>query len=147
MPKNTITTLKQKVSEATKIPLVKIKLIFPWTQYYTGDAESLIPTFSIENKTVVHCLAKPDSTQQAASTQTQTQQKTIPTATVIAPTTTTESSLNIMEACLQELMSQNSSKIYMTALQTLSKMTTNIIQKPHKEKYHKVELSNAAFDR
>lgn len=158
MPKNaSISTLKEKASEATKIPLAKIKLIFRG-RIVTGDAESLISKFNIENETVVHCLGKPDASAAAATASNQTETKKETTSatasTVTAPTTTststtanTESSPKTMEACLQKLKSQNSSEIYITALQTLSKMASNIIQKPHEEKYRKVKLSNAAFGR
>lgn len=155
MPKNgSISTLKEKASEATKIPLAKMKLIFRG-RIVTGDAELLISKFNIENDTVVHCLGKPDVTAAAASNQTETKETTSATAsTVTAPTSTSssttatkESSPKTMEACLQKVKSQNSSEIYITALQTLSKMASNIIQKPLEEKYRKVKLSNAAFGR
>lgn len=163
MPKNaSISTLKEKASEATKIPLAKIKLIFRG-RIITGDAESLISKFNIENETVVHCLGKPDAaaaasnqTNQSQTNQNQTEETTsaatastvtAPSATANSITNNIESSPKTLEACLHKLKSQNSSEIYITALQTLSKMASNIIQKPHEEKYRKVKLSNAAFGR
>jgi hypothetical protein len=158
----TPTQLRENVSEATKIPLAQLRLIFRGRMIKDDDSGStkVIPEYKLESDCVLHCMGKPsssggDSTTNAAAAAAST---TTTTATTAGPTVSVPTSASAPQAAaasvqdplqtaLQTLMSSNAPSVYMTAVSTLEKILSNIGSHPMEDKYRKVKQLNAAFQK
>ncbi|KAL7576845.1 hypothetical protein ACA910_013858 [Epithemia clementina (nom. ined.)] len=77
----------------------------------------------------------------------------IPPGVATAPISSTVSSSSSLSSPLEQALHQlqsapsTTSAHYRTALQTLHKLVSNIVQHPHEEKYRRIKPSNAAFSK
>jgi len=95
--------LRQRVSEATKIPLKDLRLIFRGRMIKDNDSvASVIDEYKLENDSVLHCMGKPvkdtnnnndsssnsSSNHQSTAAATATDTTTVPNRTVVPPLST-----------------------------------------------------------
>ena len=153
-------TLRQLVSQATKIPLDKLRLIFRGRLIGDDNDKNAVEEFKLEDGSVLHCMGKPEETAPAPTTTTATAtasaagavayagaQVTLQpgaTANAAAAAATTDNSL---QAALEILRSNHSPQVYATAVTTLDKILSNIIQHPMEEKYRRMRKQNPAFQK
>ncbi|GAX09755.1 hypothetical protein FisN_11Lh277 [Fistulifera solaris] len=162
-PSITSTQLRQQVAEATKIPLETLKLIFRGRIIANNDTQLAVSEFKLEDGSVLHCMGKPapaaSTAEGAASSQTATTSNVasaaaalpasrlsfnaFPSASVSVP----DSTADPLQAALATLRAGLSPADYLTAVQTLEKIVSNIVTQPMEEKYRSLKKSNVAFQR
>lgn len=153
-------TLHKIASDATTIPLTSIRLIFRGKIIPSLEEGNVVESFKLEDGCVVHCMGKPAAP--AANTSVPASSSVNSTGSVVTPPSTaaassasasiaTSNTLNGLNekhpltSALEGMKSHHSSSEYTTALNTISKILSNIISNPTEEKYRKVKRSNAAF--
>lgn len=153
IPKDvTPAALRKLVSEATKIPLDKLRLIFRGRLIGNDGTKNAVEEFKLEEGTVLHCMGKPEGATAAvappaaaiASTAGSSISSTTIPQTNAAPA---PSSSNPLQAAFATMRSGNPPLTYVTAVTTLEKILTNIIANPMEEKYRSVKKQNAAFQK
>lgn len=159
LPTVTATELRQKVSEATSIPLSSLRLIFRGKLIADDAGKQAVEEFKLEEGSVLHCMGKPSSGPAVSREESATAlpgsalpsagpRMTIPPVAAISrvsPLSPTVS--DPFKNSLQALRASNSSADYLTAVTTLEKILNNITQHPMEEKYRKVKKDNPAFQR
>lgn len=159
----TSTQLRAQAAAATRIPLAALKLIFRGRLLADNNSNTVIEEFKLEEGSVVHCMGKPAAEAAAASSE-QHSNNTTATTTTTAPnllptvsvppsttatttTTTATPAADPLTAALQTLRTSNAPNVYQTAIATLDKILSNIVQHPLEEKYRSLKVHNAAFQR
>jgi ubiquilin len=163
-PSVTSTQLRQQAAEATKIPIESLKLIFRGRLISNNDTQLAVSEFKLEDGSVLHCMGKPapaaSSAEGGVSSQAATTNNNLasasaaqpasrlsfnafPSASVSAPAPTADP----LQAALATLRAGLSQADYLTAVQTLEKILSNIVTQPMEEKYRSLKKSNAAFQR
>jgi PUB domain. len=138
--------LFQVASEATKIPLDNLKLIFRGRiiSNSNDDEGNVVDEFKLEDGSVIHCMGKPVETAampapaEPASAAAEINVESSTAAKTNPPPCPLKTSLG-------RIKSHHSASEYKTALDTLTKLLSNVIQNPMEEKYRKVKKSNAVF--
>ena len=154
IPKDvTSSNLRKLASEATKIPLPNLRLIFRGKIIGENETIKAVDEFKLDADCVIHCMGKPvnqataSSQAPAAGAATSTAGSSVtiqpPTSNAAAPAP----SANTLQAAFATLRSSNSPPTYMTAVTTLEKILSNIIGNPMEEKYRRVKINNAAFQK
>jgi hypothetical protein len=153
----TPTQLRQKASQATSIPISALRVIFRGRMIKDDDAAKVIDEYKLETDCVLHCIGTPveSSGAAAASTTTTTAAATATAAPSSFPSVAAAASapapaaaaVDPMQAALQTLRSSNPPATYTTAVTTLEKILGNIANNPLEDKYRKVKLGNAAFQK
>ena len=160
----TPTQLRQKVSEATKIPLKDLRLIFRGRMIKDDDSiPSVTVEYKLEEDSVLHCMGKPvedSSVAPSVAAPAVPDTTTVPNRTVVPPLSTATappaaaSSIpaaaptaraDPLTKALTRLKQNNPLSVYSTAVGTLEKILTNIANNPMEEKYRRVKKNNAAF--
>lgn len=143
--------LRKNASDATKIPLSSLRLIFRGRMIKDDESSEVVPEYKLESDCVLHCLGKP--AEDSSSTN--------PPPTV---SSTAGSSVTVgmggqpvaqapgqggdpLKLGINTLMASNSPAVFLTAVSTLEKILSNIIANPLEEKYRKVKRQNAAFQK
>lgn len=143
-------SLRAKASEATKIPLETMRLIFRGRLVGNENDKNAVEEYKLEQDSVIHCMGKPVQTAAvptpSAATATSGSSVTVPVTTGV-PVGPTSASPATLTAALTALRTSNSSSVYLTAVQTLEKILSNIANNPLEEKYRKVKRGNAAFNK
>lgn len=155
-------------SIATNIPVTGMKLIFRGRIIASKNDEiSVMEEFKLEEGSVIHCMGKPietlPSVAVAAATSTRVSNSNAPSASTSGSTVTipppaasaaAAASTNSitqapssLTAALNKIKTSYSASDYKTALTTLSKLLSNVIQNPMEDKYRKVKNTNAAFQK
>lgn len=154
----TPTQLRSLVSQETKIPLGQLRLIFRGRMIKDDSSVDVVKEYKLEKDCVLHCMGKPEAASVSASTSasisTTAPAMAVPTPSFAmsqpssSPTPTPPTPpQDPLQTALDTLRSSNSSDQYLTAVTTLDKILTNIIQNPMEEKYRKVKVHNAAFQK
>jgi PUB domain/Ubiquitin family len=146
--------LRQEVSQATKIPLTDLRLIFRG-KMIKDDSSPAATTYQLENEDVLHCMGKPvsalaplpaaasrahiDVGVAAAAT------PNIPPASL--PVVHPDSTVDPLQSSLTTLRTSNPPQVYCTAVTTLATVLSNIADNPMEEKYRKVKKGNVAFNK
>jgi hypothetical protein len=160
----TSTQLRQQAAEVTKIPLETLKLIFRGRLIVNNDTQLAVSEFKLEDGSVLHCMGKPAPAlstaeagvpSQAPSTTNETASAAaaLPTSRLpfnafpSAPVSASEPTTDPLQAALATLRAGLSPADYLTAVQTLEKIVSNIVTQPMEEKYRSLKKSNAAFQR
>ena len=165
----TANQLFEVASSATSIPQENMKLIFRGR--IISNKEVSITDFQLEEGCVIHCMGKSvavvgqenasSSLSSATTTSPLVSSSTTRTATVqpvltvnnearstttatTAPTLSSEISLS---TSILKMKTNHSAEDYITGLTTLSKILTNVIEKPMEEKYRRMKKANAAFQK
>ena len=155
--------LFEEASKATKIPIEKMKLIFRGRIISNkgGDDEvKVMEEFKLEEGSVIHCMGKPVETPIASAANASTNSNTATTAgsTVTPPAasasaapapassaTATASTPSSLSSALLKIKNSHPPTEYKTAINTLLKILSNVINNPMEEKYRKIKKTNAAF--
>jgi PUB domain/Ubiquitin family len=156
----TATTLRERVSETTKIPKASLKLIFRGRLIADDDSKEAVPEFKLEDGSVVHCMGKPvkdveaaepSATAVPASSTARTAAASMPSVPIVRPNVGVPvvpvAPVDPLQAALQTLRASTSPGDYLTAVSTLEKVLSNIANNPMEDKYRKVKKENAAFQR
>ena len=162
-PTPSSSTLHQIASNATNIPLSSIRLIYRGKIIPSSNAEGndVIDQFQLEDGCVVHCMGKPSpsssvvspsvpstaASSSAGSVVVMSPSPPAAAAPSVTPATTTSNTSNQhpLKKALESMKKKHSGGEYTTALSTIAKLLSNIIDKPMEEKYRKVKRTNAAF--
>lgn len=143
--------LFQVASEATKIPPDNLKLIFRGRIIANSneDGGNVVDEFKLEDGSVIHCMGKPVEGN-GPVTSTAPVVATASTGPAAAAGRNVESSPAVpipppLENALARMKSNHSVAEYKAALDTLTKLLSNVIQHPMEEKYRKVKKSNPVF--
>lgn len=140
--------LRKLSSEATKIPLATMKLIYRGRVIADKETGAVLKEFKLENDSVVHVMGKPAAVAEqpapSSSTTTTTAGASVTPIAAAAPAATDASPL---ASALMTLRTSNSNDTYRTALTTADKLLKNIITHPMEEKYRTVKKSNPAFNK
>ncbi|CAB9509656.1 PUB domain [Seminavis robusta] len=153
IPKDvTPTSLRKLTSEASKIPLDKLRLIFRGRLIGDDDKKNAVTEFKLEEGTVLHCMGKPEgdtttATAAAAPAATASAGSSVTIQPTAAATAPAASSSNPLQAAFTTLRSNNPPQTYMTAVTTLDKILNNIVTNPMEEKYRRVKKQNPAFQK
>jgi hypothetical protein len=143
-------SLRAKASEATKIPLESMRLIFRGRLVGNENDKNAVEEYKLEQDSVIHCMGKPVTTTvdpvPSIPTATSGSSVTVPLTTGVSGGATSASPATLTTA-LTALRTSNSSSVYLTAIQTLEKILSNIANNPLEEKYRKVKRGNAAFNK
>jgi len=153
-------------SLATKIPVTGMKLIFRGRIIANKNDEiGVMDEFKLEEGSVIHCMGKAVETEtlQAAmdmNTSSSVSNSNAPSASTSGSTVTipppaaaasasasASTNSTTLTAALNKIKTSYSASDYKTALTTLSKLLSNVIQNPMEEKYRKVKNTNAAFQK
>jgi ubiquilin len=143
-------SFREKASEATKIPLDSIRLIFRGRLVGNETDKKVIEEFKLEHDSVIHCMGKPVETLPvpAASSSAILAAGSKVTVTAPSPTAAPIATQTVtLTTALANLRALNSSSAYLTAVTTLEKILSNIANHPLEEKYRKVKRGNAAFNK
>jgi PUB domain/Ubiquitin family len=143
------TELRHKASQATKIPLADLRLIFRG-KMIKDDSSPAVSTYQLESDDVVHCMGKPATgptpvlvPAAAADNLSGEAAAAIPPAS--SPVIGHEYAVDPLLSALTIIRTSNPPQAYSTAMATLSKVLSNIADNPMEEKYRKVKKGNAAF--
>jgi PUB domain/Ubiquitin family len=151
----TPTVLRQQAAEATKIPVASIKIIFRGRLIADSDNLSAVAEYKLEEGSVLHCMGKP-ATEGSTPTSTMSAATILPTVSVQPYATATATvpaaaaataEADPLKAALTVLRTSNSPTVYQTAVTTLDKLLSNILQNPMEEKYRSLKVENPAFQR
>lgn len=143
-------SFREKASEATKIPLDSIRLIFRGRLVGNETDKKVVEEFKLEQDSVIHCMGKPVETLPVPSSSSSDILAAGSKVTVTAPTPTAAPIATptiTLTTALANLRALNSSSSYLTAVTTLEKILSNIANHPLEEKYRKVKRGNAAFNK
>lgn len=153
----TAADLRKSVSEATKIPSASLRLIFRGRMIGDDATKQVVSDFKLEEGSVIHCMGKPVKDGAPPSSAPTSSAAAVPSAATmpagsrvtIQPSSAASaaSTPNSIEAALQSLRSLNTPADYQTAVSTLDKVLSNIIDNPLEEKYRRVKKHNPAFQR
>lgn len=164
----TPTKLRQSVSDVTKIPLSQLRLIFRGRMIKDDDIANAVQDFKLEADCVLHCMGKPDTSSSSSSsasaaavvppptgtTSAAGPTVSVPAASAAAPAAPAAPASQLqgsggdpVKTALQNLRTSNAPAIYSTAVTTLGKILGNIVNNPMEEKYRKVKVQNAAFQK
>mmetsp|Transcript_46180 Transcript_46180/g.139999 ORF Transcript_46180/g.139999 Transcript_46180/m.139999 type:complete len:461 (-) Transcript_46180:44-1426(-) len=152
--------LRSSASEATKIPLSIIKLIFRGRLIADSDRDAVVE-FKLEDGCVVHCMGKPANEASEGTTSTVTANTTSPSsagssvsippgtaAAAAPPSASFAADSDPLKTALTKMKSECSPpSTYLAGIQTLDKILSNIESHPMEEKYRRVKRGNAAFQR
>ena len=149
------TKLREMVSEATKIPLSKLRLIFRGKLLGDDPEKKAVEEFKLEDGSVLHCMGKPEASSSASAS---ADPSSAPPAaagssvTMMQPNNAAAAapaaaSSNPLQAAFAKLRSSNAPPTYVTAVTTLEKILNNIVNNPMEEKYRRVKKNNAAFQK
>ena len=154
----TPTQLRKEVSDATKIPLDTLRLIFRGRMIQDNDEKKVVDEYKLDKECVLHCMgapavsgasdsAPPPTAAAVPMSTTAGSSVSVPTASVAtAPSlASTAATTDPLKTALDMIRSNNPPATYMTAVQTLEKALTNIMTHPLEEKYRKVKQQNPAF--
>jgi hypothetical protein len=154
------TDLRKKTSEATKIPLSSLKLIYRGRLIADDDSKEAAAEFKLEDGSVIHCMGKPQkeassgvssataSVARASSSAT----TSLPTVSLLPPTAAAAATApqpigDPLRAALQKMRASSSAEDYMMGITTLKKILTNIVEHPLDEKYRLIKKQNPAYQR
>jgi hypothetical protein len=147
-------SLRKLVSEATKIPLDKLRLIFRGRLIGDEEDKNAVEEFKLEDGTVLHCMGKPEvgesppvSAAGAPVASAAGAQVTIQPASNLAAAAAGTNAGNSLQAAFATLRSNNPPQAYATAVTTLDKILNNIVSNPMEEKYRKMRKQNPAFQK
>jgi PUB domain/Ubiquitin family len=161
----TPTQLRRLAAEATSIPLAALRLIFGGRMIQDSDGQSAASVLKLEDGCVLHCIGKPSAatpapsttgidaagTSNAAAAVSVTGSLATATAAAAATSASPASSSAVatssVATALQELRRGNSETSYKTAVSTLDKVLSNIVEHPMEEKYRNLKANNPAFQR
>lgn len=163
-PTITSTELRERAAEATNIPLDSLKLIFRGRLIGSNETLQAVTEFKLEDGSVLHCMGKPASvasTLPSVSSSSATENSSSAAAPVAAlptnvlpftappsiPVSVPVSTADPLSAALATLRAGLSPAEYLTAVQTIEKIVSNIVTQPMEEKYRSLKKSNAAFQR
>jgi hypothetical protein len=156
----TPTQLRKEVSDATRIPLDSLRLIFRGRMIQDNDETSVVDEYKLDQECVLHCMGAPAASGASVSANDSAMPST---AAAVPMSTTAGSSVSVpavaaatappptstavdpLKTALDMLRSNNPPATYLTAVQTLEKALTNIMAHPLEEKYRKVKQQNPAF--
>jgi len=141
---------KEKAAKATKIPLDSIRLIFRGRLIGKEETnKNVIEDFMLEDGSVIHCMGKPVEEKPTVASQNVATGGSRVTMSGVAQESTEESgdSTKTLADALATLRSGLTAGNYLTAVTTLDKVLSNIINNPMEEKYRKVKRGNAAFNK
>lgn len=156
----TPTQLRKEVSDATKIPLDTLRLIFRGRMIQDNDESKVVDEYKLDKECVLHCMGAPAASGASASTSappsaaaavpmstTAGSSVSVPAASAptAPPLTSTATATDPLKTALDTIRSNNPPATYLTAVQTLEKALTNIMTHPLEEKYRKVKQQNPAF--
>ena len=146
--------LRQDVSQATKIPLTDLRLIFRG-KMIKDDSSPAAATYQLENGDVLHCMGKPvsalaplpnaDPRAHSVASVASAAVPNIPPASL--PIVRPNSTVDPLQSALTTLRTSNSPQVYSTAVTTLSTVLSNIADNPLEAKYRKVKKGNVAFNK
>lgn len=151
VPNSGITSskLREVISNATKIPLSSLKLIFRGRLIADKNEGDVVTEYKLEDGCVLHCMGKPDTS--SSTTTTTTAGASVSMGSTATTTDSSSQKANVtsnLEDALKSLKTNcGSGDKYMTAVTTLEKIVSNITGHPMEEKYRKVKRDNAAFQR
>ena len=157
--------LHKVASDATTIPLASLRIIFRGKIIPSHEEGNVVEDFKIEDGCVLHCMGKPAAITTSASnaaaavssaaihsagsvvTPPVSASTAVPTVvpTATAATTTTSNNAHPLKISLQAMKNNHTNAEYTTALNTISKLLSNIMNNPMEEKYRNVKRTNAAF--
>ena len=144
-------SLRARASEATQIPLDTIRLIFRGRLVGNEGDKSAVEEYKLEQDSVIHCMGKPvkaiEVSAPITSTATGGSSVTVTDRAVAGLGGITTPSPATLAIALTTLRTSNSSAVHLTAVQTLEKILSNIVNNPLEEKYRKVKRGNAAFNK
>jgi hypothetical protein len=160
----TPTQLRKEVSDATKIPLDSLRLIFRGRMIQDNEESKVVDEYKLDKECVLHCMGSPveASGGEIASATPTTAAAAVPMSTTAGssvsvpttgtapstaapPLTSTATTTDPLKTALDTIRSNNPPAIYLTAVQTLEKALSNIMTHPLEEKYRKVKQQNPAF--
>ena len=150
-------SLRQLVSDATKIPLPKLRLIFRG-RLIADDDKNAVEEYKLEDESVLHCMGKPEGADAWTTASSTTGASTAAAAaaagssvTINPPSrnvdTVAATASDPLRTAFNTLRASNPPQTYMTAVTTLEKILSNIITNPLEEKYRRVKKQNAAFQK
>jgi len=150
------TQLRQEVSNATRIPLSDLRLIFRG-KMIKDDSSPAVTTYQLEDSDVLHCMGKPASGQvvpppavaaAVASNPIAAASAAVPTIPSAAlPIASPNPTVHPLQGALTTLRTSNPPPVYSTAVSTLATVLSNIADHPMEEKYRKVKKGNVAFNK
>lgn len=157
----TAAALRRQASDATKIPLATLKLIFRGKMVKDDFVGPAVPEYKLEDGSVLHCMGKPVTAAAATATTPAVTAAALPSvnllppgmaSAVAAPTATTMTSsaaagVDPLVAALQTLRARNAPAVYQTAVETLAKLLAKITAHPTEAKYRTIKKANPAFGR
>jgi ubiquilin len=141
----TPTDLRLQVSSATKIPLGTLRLIFRGRMIKDDSSLNVFQEYKVEQDCVLHCMGKPNKDASSSSeTPAPLPAAAAPTITAAAlPSSNAAPPTDPLQQALEMLRTNASSPaVYQTAVTTLDKILTNIMQNPREEKFRKVKVHN-----
>lgn len=155
--------LRRRTSAATTIPLEGLRLIFRGRLVVDGDAQPAVTEYKLEEGSVLHCMGKPVSSSKPGTTAAANttgvgpapSAAAVPFATAVPTGTSTPStaaaattSADPLQAALQVVRASAATPAtYQTAVATLDKILSNIIDHPLESKYRQLKVHNPAFQR
>mmetsp|Transcript_27037 Transcript_27037/g.41926 ORF Transcript_27037/g.41926 Transcript_27037/m.41926 type:complete len:451 (-) Transcript_27037:138-1490(-) len=143
--------LRELVSEETKIPLDKLKIIYRGRMIQ--KSENVVSDFKLEQDSVLHCMGKPSASDASAAPAAPAINPTQPSTSTATTTPSDPTNESIMSMSISTVIQSGEMKrsvdatTFQTALSTLLKLVNNVISHPNEEKYRKVKQSNGAFQR
>lgn len=168
----TPTALRQQAAAATNIPIGLLKIIFRGRLIADNVTQSAVTEYKLEEGSVLHCMGKPtatttstttnDATTVSSSTTTTASSASgasivLPTVSVVHPPNATAGLLasasdtaaetDPLQAALNLMRTSNPPSVYQTAVTTLDKILSNVIEDPMEEKYRSLKVQNPAFQR
>ena len=147
---STSSELRCQVTNVTNIPKESLRLIFRGRLIGDDDKNSVVDEYKIEEDSVIHCMGKPEEDEKAPSTSAATAAVSTGSEVALSQVSLASSGGTPPDSLgnsLELLRSRNSSSEYETAVSTLTKIVGNIAANPMEEKYRRVKVANAAFQR
>ena len=163
----TASELRKQASEATKIPLGSMRLIFGGRLIADND-KKIVDEYKVTDGSVIHCMGKPvqevavSPVSAAASATTaavsggstvsvaaaaSSSSSSAATSTSAATAAASASTPDTLDSALNALRLGSTQAAYTTAVTTLGKMVDNIVANPQEEKYRRVKIQNASFQK
>jgi PUB domain/Ubiquitin family len=147
--------LRKLVSEATKIPLDKLRLSFRGRLIGDDEDKNAVEEFKLEDGSVLHCMGKPEVSETpsaVAAAAGSPVASTVGARVTLHPTShvataTGSNAGNSLQTAFTTLRANNPPQMYATAVTTLDKILNNIISNPMEEKYRKMRKQNPAFQK
>lgn len=144
--------LRKQASEATKIPIGSLRLIFRGKIIGESGTTKAVEEFKLNADCVIHCMGKPQvsaapAAEAAAASPAAAAAGSSVTIQPPSNAAAAPASANTLQTAFTTLRSSNPPQTYMTAVTTLDKILSNIISNPMEEKYRRVKKQNAAFQK